>query len=238
MKSKLFLSLLLSFLMINVIVGQERTTSSLPHRRSYVIKIDKNKLYYKETGQKIPYSEFDKIVEDRPGTFLEKETDDEGNLIRYLYDPNNQNGDGGMKLLKSYISDNIPFPNFRISTINGEKIELNDLNGKLVILRFESDTRNFQYNMPWIEKLDEKINALNNKEEVEAIIILEASEDDVRKHINLANSNFKLVADGLKIKEKYFIKQTPLTILIGQNGKLIGLYRNINEIRLEDHLRN
>ena len=36
----------------------------------------------------------------------------------------------GMNLLKSYISDSIAFPNFRVSTIDGEKIELKDSNRK------------------------------------------------------------------------------------------------------------
>ena len=141
-----------------------------------------------------------------------------------------------MNLLKSYISDSIAFPNFRVSTIDGEKIELKDLIGKLVILRFESGTLGVQLNMPWIEELDEKINALNNKESVEAIIIIDSTEEEAEKQINLSNSNFKLVADGLKIKEKYFINQTPTTLLIGINGQLIGVYRNSGEIMLKEHL--
>ena len=237
MNRKIVLALLLSFLMTDVIVGQIKSTKGLPQRKSYTTKLDINKVYYKETEQKIPDSVFDKIVKDNPRIFLEKETDDEGNILRYLYDSNNQIN-GGMELLNSYIADSIPFPNFRVSTIEGEKIELKDLKGKLVIIRFESEIGGLQFNMPWIKELDEKINALNNKEDVAAIIIFEASEDEARKHIDLSDSNFKLVADGLKIKEKYFIHQTPVTLLIGQNGKLIGVYKNSKEIKLEEHLSN
>lgn len=235
MKSKIVLALLFSFLMTNAIVGQVKLSENISPRKTYVTSLDIDKVYHKETGHKIPKSDFNKIVKDNPGVFLEKQTDDEGNLQRYLYDPNNQIN-GGMNLLKSYISDSIAFPNFRVSTIDGEKIELKDLIGKLVILRFESGTLGVQLNMPWIEELDEKINALNNKESVEAIIIIDSTEEEAEKQINLSNSNLKLVADGLKIKEKYFINQTPTTLLIGINGQLIGVYRNSGEIMLKEHL--
>jgi cytochrome oxidase Cu insertion factor (SCO1/SenC/PrrC family) len=224
--------------MTSAMIGQEKLSREISQRKTYVTKFDKSKVIYKETGQKIPNSELLKIVEDNPRVFLENETDDEGNVLRYLYDPNNQNVDSAKKILDSYISGDVPFPNFRVSTIDGEKIELKDLKGKLVILRFESKLIGLQFNKPWIEELDEKINALVNKEEVEAIIIYQASEDEIREDVELTDTNFKLVADGRKIAQKYYINQTPTTFLIDKNGKLIGIYRNIYKIKLEDHLSN
>ena len=238
MRSKISLILLFSIYMTSAMIGQEKLSREISQRKTYVTKFDKSKVIYKETGQKIPNSELLKIVEDNPRVFLENETDDEGNVLRYLYDPNNQNGNGAKKILDSYISGDVPFPNFRVSTIDGEKIELKDLKGKLVILRFESKLIGLQFNKPWIEELDEKINALVNKEEIEAIIIVESPQEEIIEAIDLSNSNFKIVANGLKIKEKYFINQTPTTLLIDKNGKLIGIYRNNYKIKLEDHLSN
>ena len=238
MRSKISLILLFSIYMTSAMIGQEKLSREISQRKTYVTKFDKSKVIYKETGQKIPNSELLKIVEDNPRVFLENETDDEGNVLRYLYDPNNQNVDSAKKILDSYISGDVPFPNFRVSTIDGEKIELKDLKGKLVILRFESKLIGLQFNKPWIEELDEKINALVNKEEVEAIIIYQASEDEIREDVELTDTNFKLVADGRKIAQKYYINQTPTTFLIDKNGKLIVIYRNIYKIKLEDHLSN
>ena len=238
MRSKISLILLFSIYMTSAMIGQEKLSREISQRKTYVTKFDKSKVFYKETGQKIPNSELLKIVEDNPRVFLENETDDEGNVLRYLYDPNNQNVDSAKKILDSYISGDVPFPNIRVSTIDGEKIELKDLKGKLVILRFESKLIGLQFNKPWIEELDEKINALVNKEEVEAIIIYQASEDEIREDVELTDTNFKLVADGRKIAQKYYINQTPTTFLIDKNGKLIGIYRNIYKIKLEDHLSN
>lgn len=238
MKSKIVLALLFSFLMTNASIGQVKLSSEIAQRKSYVTKLDKNKVFYKETGQKIPDPELLKIVEDNPSVFLEKETDDEGNVLKYIYDPNNQNGDGAKKILDSYISGDVPFPNFKVTTIDGEKIELKDLKGKLVIIRFEGQGIALKFNKPIIEILDEKINALVNKEEVEAFIIYQASEDEIRENVELTDSNFKLVANGLKLAQKYYLNQTALTLLIDQDGKLIDIYRNIYKIKLEDYLNN
>lgn len=238
MRAKISLILLFSILMTNTIIGQVKLSENISQRKSYVTKLDKNKVFYKETGQKIPDPELLKIVEDNPSVFLEKETDDEGNVLKYIYDPNNQNGDGAKKILDSYISGDVPFPNFKVTTIDGEKIELKDLKGKLVIIRFEGQGIALKFNKPIIEILDEKINALVNKEEVEAFIIYQASEDEIRENVELTDSNFKLVANGLKLAQKYYLNQTALTLLIDQNGKLIDIYRNVYKIKLEDHLSN
>lgn len=239
MKSKIILALLFSFLMTNAIVGQVKLSDAIQHRKSYGEKFHISKVFYKETGQKIPESEFSKIVEDNPRVFLEKETDDEGNVLKYLYDPNNQNGDGAKKILDSYISGDVPFPNFKVSTIDGEEIELKDLSGKLVIILFEAGGKSLEFNKPIIENLDEKINALGNKNEVEAIVIYKASESEVREAVKPTDTNFKLVADGGKIAQKYYVNQTPTAFLIDQNGKLIDvIYRILYKIKLEDYLNN
>lgn len=239
MKNKIVLALLFSFLMTNTIIGQVKLSENISQQKSYVTKLDKNKVFYKETGQKIPDPELLKIVEDNPSVFLEKETDDEGNIIRYLYDPNDQNGDGAKKILDSYISGDVPFPNFKVTTIDGEKIELKDLKGKLVLILFEGRGKALTVNKPIIEDLDAKINALGNKNDVEAIVIYKASESEVREDVKLNDTNFKLVTDGQKIAQKYYINQTPTAFLIGQNRKLIDVvYRNLYKIKLEDYLSN
>ena len=235
MKSKLILALLFSFLMANAVVGQEKEIIVSEHERRYVSDFDLNKVYHKETGQKISELEFSKIVNDNSRAFFEKETDDEGNLIRHLYDPNNQI-DGGDKIMNTYITEDVPFPNFSVTTIDNEKIALKDQIGKLTIVRFELATKTFQHKKHEVEALDKKINALGLQEDVEAIIIFRSPEDEVREAFNLTNSNFKVVANGYKIIQKYYINRFPTTLLIDQNGGLIGIYTDSGEIELEEHL--
>lgn len=84
--------------MTNASICQVKLSSEIAQRKSYVTKFDKSKVFYKKTLHKIPDPELLKIVEDNPRTFFERETDDEGNIIRYLYDPNDQNGDGAKNI--------------------------------------------------------------------------------------------------------------------------------------------
>jgi hypothetical protein len=88
-----------------------------------------------------------------------------------------------------------------------------------------------------IELLDKKINALSKKEVVEAIIIFQSAEDEVREGFDLANSNFKLVANGVKFMIKYAIRQYPSTLLIDQNGILIGYFSDLDNLNLEEYIK-
>lgn len=234
MKGKILFALLVSFLMCNSAFSQEDMAGG-SFRRTFSDIIDINKVFYKETGLKISESEFLKLIQENPGAYLEREYDEEGNVIRYLYDPNDQNRSGN-RTVNGNVPKNAAFPNFIFTTIDKKKIELKDLTGKLVILRFELEMFGFLLKKQEIEELDKKINALSNKEDVEAIIIFGSTEDEVRKGFDLTNSNFELVANGQNFIFKYGINFFPSTLLIDQNGKLIENYSDSNSIILEEYL--
>lgn len=221
--------------MSNVAFSQESKVG-VSFKRTFVDKdFDPNKIYNKETGIKISKSEYSKLQQKNSRIYFEREVDEEGNVIRYLYDPSNQNGsDNGN--LNANVSEKVAFPNFKLTTIDKKKIELKNLVGKLVILRFELEANSFRFKKQEIEELDKKINALSNKEDVEAIIIFGCTEDEVREGFNLNNSNFKLVANGQNFIFKYNIHRFPSTLLIDQNGKLIENYSDSEEIIIEEHL--
>jgi peroxiredoxin len=221
--------------MSNATLGQDSKVG-VSFTRTFVDKdFDPGKVYYKKTGLKISLPEFRKLIQENPRIYFEREIDAEGNIIRYLYNPDNQNGssDG---ILNANVSENVAFPNFKLTTIDKKKIELKNLIGKLVILRFEIEANSFRFKKQEIEELDKKINALNNKEDVKAIIIFECTEDEVLKGFNFKNSNFELVANGQNFIFKYNIHRFPTTVLIDQNGKLIENYSDSENIIIEKHL--
>jgi len=235
MKSKILGVLIISLLLCNATYCQDRKVV-VSHTRTFIDKdFDINKVYYKVTGQKVSMTDFIKLSKENPRLYIEREIDAEGNVIRYLYDPGNQNGSGNQTLNTS-VSENGVFPNFELTTIDKKKIEFSKLQGKLVILRFEIEANSFRFKKQEIEELDKKINALKTKENVEAIIIFQCDEDEVRKGFDLNNSNFELVANGQNLIFKYNIRQFPSTLLIDQNGNLIEKYSDSGEIILEQHL--
>lgn len=230
MKSKILFILTILFLQVNEIYSQDRKVG-VCYTRTFVDKdFDPNKVFYKETGLKVSTSELRKLTNENSRMYFEREIDAEGNVIRYLYDSSNQNGN---RMTDTTIIENGVFPNFKFTTIDKKKIELADLKGKLVILRFELEAESFRFKKHEIEELDRKINALKNKADIEAIIIFQCAEEEVRRGFNLNDSNFKLVANGKNFIFKYDIHQFPSTLLVDKNGKLIDKYSYSDDIPLD-----
>lgn len=236
MKNIQHIILIITLFCVNTIQSQEEAIG-VNWSKTFVEKDFSNtKLYNKKTGIEISKKQFGMLVQENPNLFLEREIDEAGNVIRYLYDPNNLNSHEKQALNGSATSkDN--FPNFKLKTIDGTEIELSKLNGKIVILRFELVATDFHFKKQEIQELDEKINALENKNTVKAIVIFQSSESDVRKGFDLANSNFELVANGQNFIEKYDISRFPSTVLIDQDGNLIEKYFYSEDITLEQHIK-
>jgi nitrate reductase NapAB chaperone NapD len=228
------LVLVIAILSGNSIYSQQQIIGRT-YTRSYTERFDVSKLYYKGTDRKVKESDFRKMIQENPRLHIEREFDDSGNLVRYLYDPNNQ-GTNGTVILKA-LSEKESVPNFKVTTIDGKKIELEDLKGKLVIVRFEMQAGDYHFKKNDIVELDKKINSLKNKENVEAIIIFGCGEEEVRKGFDLPESNFKLVANGQNFIIKYGISRFPSTLLIDQNGKLIGNFLTPDEVVLDEHIK-
>ena len=230
MKAKLLIVLAILFIICNLTLSQESKADANYTRTMIDKDFRPDKVYYKETGKKMPLSEFRIITQGR--VYFEREINEEGHVTRYFYDPNNQ-----QDKTVSPLPGNAVLPNIKLTTIDKKQIELKNLIGKLVILRFEKEADSFRFKKEEIAALDKKINALSNKNDVEAIIIFECGEDEVRKAFDLENSNFNLVAEGRNFNIKYHIRNYPSTLLIDQNGKLIENSLNSDDIVLEDYLK-
>lgn len=224
------------FIFGRTIYAQDEQIVTVHIETSVDLNFDENNIYYKETGIKIPKKVFYGLVKENPNLNLEKEFDEEGRLIRYLYDPNNQNGTKSRTRNKN-VDINEDFPNFILTTIEQEKLNLKELRGTLVILRFELCSNDFRFKKHEIRELDEKINVLENKEDVNSIIIFQCSENEVKEGFDLKNSNFELVANGQNFIDKYGISRFPLTLLIDQNGILIKEFTYSEDIVIGEYLK-
>lgn len=197
--------------------------------------LDPNLVFNKNTGEKISEKEFRQLVKTNPRLNLEREYDARGNIIRYNYDPNNQNVPQ-RRYPYSAAPKGESYPNFIVNTVGGEQIELEKLRGKLVIVRFELNAGGYRFKQNEIEELDQKINALQNKEQVESIIIFGENKEAVERGFPLPNSNFKLVADGIGFFDKYKIDRFPITALIDREGNLIDYFKYSEDIEIKEHL--
>ena len=184
------------------------------------------KVYNKKTGEKISNEEFLKLITENPNLSLERVYDDSGNVIKYLYDPEKRNSTSGKNTVHKAPEKNEEFPSLRLKTIDGETIKMEDLKGKMVILRMEMEADSFRFKKHEIEELDKAINQTGRKSEIEAIIIFRTSKQDVESGFDLKDSNFKLIPNGANFQNKLNIRSFPTTIVIDKEGRLINQFNS------------
>lgn len=227
--------ILIAILLNGTTAYSQEGVIGIAYTKSYVDKdFHVSKVYYKGTDTQVPEETFNQLVEEHPNLFLESIIDSEGRVTRYVYDPNLKDSESQI------ISDSDKkedFANFKLTTISNETIELSELKGKIVILRFEMEATTFRFKKHEIQELDDKINGLENPDAVAAIIIFDTSKSNVEKGFDLKDSNFKLVANGKNFIEKYGIRFFPSTLVIDQNGNLIDTFKHMDEIDLESYLK-
>ena len=179
-----------------------------------------DKLYNKKTSKRVSQKEFEKLVKQNPNLQIEPVYDNKGNTVKYFYDPDKSNS---LSISNSDKSIKIGdyYPELIFKTIDGETIKLKDLKGKMVILRFEMEADTFRFKKYEIEEMDQGINETQRGSEIEAIIIFDATEQQIRKGFDLTNSNFKLVPNGVNFQRKMNIRSFPSTVILNKQGQLM-----------------
>ena len=92
----------------------------------------------------------------------------------------------------------------------------------MVILRFELEADSFRFKKDEIVEIDKSINLSQRQSEIQAIIIFEASVEEIKKGFDLKNSNFKLIPNGFNFHQMLNIKSFPSTIILDKEGRLMG----------------
>lgn len=202
--------------------------------KSYTITREDNsfsisKVYNKETGKKVKPKKFKELIEKNPNLPLEPVYNKKGEIIKYFYNPELRNAKK-IKYRANPPEIGEDYPNIEFKTVDGKTIELANLKGKLVILRFELDALGFRFKKNEIDELDKKINDSGKKEEIEAIIIFAAPKKDVEKGFDQADSNFNAVANGSNFQDILQIKRFPFTVVIDKQGKLLDYYNMSDRI--------
>ena len=221
-------------LISNQLFSQE-TTSKIFTIKKVDTEFNIDKLYNKQTGEKVKKKEFKELIKKNPNLPLERIYDKYGEIIKYYFNPIPSNIK--MKRSGNYQPKNGElFPDFVLKTIDNETINLNALKGKLIILRFELFADNFRFKKDEIAELDTKINKSNRQSEIEAIIIFTTQKEEVLRSFDIENSNFKLIPNGDGFHNRCEINRYPTTIIIDKNGKLIDTFKYIYDINIDELL--
>ncbi|WP_157480518.1 TlpA family protein disulfide reductase [Gillisia sp. CAL575] len=195
-----------------------------------------DKLFNKNTGKKISEKEFGVLVTNNPNLQLERIYDNKGNIVKYLYNPDKENSVSTNNKDFETLEKGEYFSKLVFKTIDGETIKIKDLKGKMVILRMEMEADTFRFKKHEIADLDAKINLSNKKSEIAAIIIFDATKQQIHKGFDLIDSNFKLIPDGYNFHQKLNIRYFPTTLILDKKGKLIREFQRTDEIDILDLL--
>ncbi|GAA4280307.1 peroxiredoxin family protein [Gaetbulibacter aestuarii] len=190
-----------------------------------------DKVYNKITGEKVSPEMFQKLLAINPKLILEPVIDKKGEIIKYLYDPQN------LKIRvykpgKTSLVEGFSFPDYNLKTVDGKTMDFNDLKGKMVILRFEMEADSFRFKKHEIAGMDQKINETNRNTEIEAIIIFNANKDEINRGFDLENSNFKLIPNGGNILRQLNVNRFPYTVVLNKEGVVMAVFKYSDEMNI------
>jgi len=199
--------------------------------KSYIDKaFSSDKVFDKRTGEKLKKAKINKLIKENPRLVLEKVFDEEGRVVKYLYDETIQ-GPGPQNRIKPEGS----FGKFKFTSIDNDKIGSEDLIGKLVLIRFAVFPDMFHHKVHEIKALDEMINSSINKENIRAFILFNGSKQEIKTVFNYKVSNFVPVANAMNFMQKFGIKRFPKTLVIDENGVLIEKFSYSEDINLDSY---
>ncbi|MDT0541003.1 hypothetical protein [Croceitalea sp. P059] len=199
------------------------------YSKSYIDKeFADDKVYEKLTGEKLTRSQVNKLLKENPRLVLEKVFDEEGRVVKYLYDETIQ-GLGP----QNRIEPEGNFGKFKFTSIDDEKISSEDLLGTLVLIRFAVFPEMFHHKANEIKALDEIINSSPNKGNIRAFILFNGSKQEIKAVFDYKESNFVPVANAMNFMQKFGIKRFPKTLVIDEKGILIEKFSYSEDINLD-----
>lgn len=118
---------------------------------------------------------------------------------------------------------NKPAPDFELKTLDGEKIGLNDLKGKPVLLSFwASWCGPCRRELPGLDQLHAKFKD-------QGLVILGINDEekgDARRYVEKAGLRFPTLHDGSKkVHRLYRVRSIPTVFLLDKDGKVVRFFR-------------
>jgi hypothetical protein len=209
-------------------LAQDQSIFPFSFERSEII--DPNKIYDKKSEEKIPVKDAMELLKNNPEHHYEAEINRYGEVGKFWYDPNNKSKSTNPKpfILESGQS----FPLFTFKTLNGKELTSESLIGNIVIIGFEVAPTTFRLQKDHYNQL---VSIIKSKEQTCSITLIlifmyDVNPDDLE--IDLDNTVFNFVENGMNFRQRYRIVNFPSTLLIDESGRFVEKYEMGSEINL------
>lgn len=202
-------------------------------------KMESVKILLKSTGKEMTEKEQqDAYIKHGSYINLEPVIDERGNIIHYIFDPEKPVHKGPKEIKEMNVSIGEKFPNFILTTTDNEVINLQELKGKTVLIRFELNTISLNVPSEDISTIDKELKSLSSEltNNLEAIAIFGSSQEEIKKELKDSYTNFKLIPDGWNFFRKYSVYRFPTTIIIDKNGILVKQFSATEKLNLKEVL--
>lgn len=196
----------------------QQSTVILPETRK--VRVDEI-LYNKQTGEKMTGEQLYTLLKEKPGLQMEAKYNRFGEPEKFIYDPNNpffeRKKDPN---LRPKVGEK--FPEFTLTTIEGNTFASEDLRGSWLLLHFYPIVQIINKDR-W-EKMRSDIKTAREKGvEIKGFGIF-STDKDLIPAVGEYQDIIHLVNKAYGFYEMFHIIEIPTTILIDPNGKVIKYY--------------
>lgn len=199
------------------------------------IKLDN--VFNKQTGTKYSEEEMISLFKKYNNkVHLEIIIDEYGNEAGYYFDPNNPTDSTKSVTEENEVKIGKKFPNFIFETSKDIQLNLEDLKGKYVLLRFDMAPSGYVLKKEEIDFVEKQIisNKVYADNVVPIILFIESSKKEVKELWENKDTIYHLVGDAFSYGIKYGIKIYPSTLVIDRNGNLLKVYSPSGDVNIAD----
>ncbi len=205
--------------------------------KTYKQRISGQKIYNKDTGERISDEELQELIKINPNIMLEPCINKYGKVESFEVDPKRTSRalqrDVSMRSQKGE-----QFPPFVMKTIEDVVLDLEKLNGKNVLVQFQLSFTLPFFRESTLAEFSNLCSQLKSTTDIEAIVVTESSKQELLNSIEPEKYEVNIVPNGRNFSQKYLVVDFPTIVLIDSNGKLVGYYNQTETAMLKSDIKN
>jgi peroxiredoxin len=205
-----YIFLLLTHLLLVSAFAQER------------VKLDENTIVKDSTGAVLPYSVWQSLLMQRDFS-LRRENGENGSPVFVLYRLTEKQKEERLSKMpkpreSTFFTTGEKISLFNVKDIQGNKINLKDAKGKIIVLNFWFiDCKPCRQEIPDLNNL---VAQFENNPDIIFVAIALDSRSDLKDFLKTTPFNYHIVDDGKYFADKYGIRMYPTHVIVDGEGKV------------------